>query len=157
MGEIEPQVAEECLPAVGVPLELIIPFVRASEPTVNHAHDAGSAGTSLDDPLCRDCSGSFHGLDRVAVWRIPCLDGANRVHARTEASRGGAADALFDCAWNEPGRDARASRDGLPDFLRATRNLNFGLDRPAAGRIFLHWHGCSLVLDACGRGCATST
>src|SRR5262249_115923 len=128
MRQIELQDAEEGNPALAVSLELSIPIILAGEPAMNHAHDAGSTRASLDDPFRRDRSRCFHGLDPVAAWRVPGLAGADRLHSRTKVGGGGAAHALFDGAGNKPGRDARAGRDRLPDFLRRARNLYLGLD-----------------------------
>src|SRR5262245_24759719 len=43
MREIELEVAEERLPTFGVSLELIVPIIRASEPTMHHTNDANTA------------------------------------------------------------------------------------------------------------------
>ena len=62
MSQIEPQDAEEGLPAVGVALELVVPVILVGEPAMNHAHDAHPAAASLDDPFRRDRPRFFHRL-----------------------------------------------------------------------------------------------
>src|SRR5262245_34292882 len=164
MGEVEPQDAEERHPALGVALELLIPVILAGEPAVHHADDAGAAGAGLDDPLRRHRSGSVCGsaacvcgFGDEAAGRVPELDPGDGLHARAEVRGGVAIDALLDRAGDEPGRDPRAGRDGAPDLLRRPGDLHLGLDGPAAVRLFLDRHHCSLVRGVCGTGWAMST
>src|SRR5262249_52278370 len=149
MRQIQAQDAEEGNPAVAVSLELSIPIIGAGEPAVHHAYHAGSAGTSLDGPFRGDLSRFFFGLNGKTLGWIPCPDGCNRLHARTEVGYGGTANALLDGAGNEPRRNAIPGRDRAPDFLGRAWNFHFGLNGPLTGRIFSYRHDGSLTRVAC--------
>src|SRR5262245_36935608 len=102
MREIELEVSEERLPAFGVSLELIVPIIRAGEPTMHHTNDASTARARLDDPFRRNRSGFFHRFHMVTPWGVPEFDLSHGLHAWTKVGESGAIIALFDRAWNKP-------------------------------------------------------
>src|SRR5688572_2632508 len=144
MGEVQAQDAEERRPAVGVPFKLVVPFIRACEPAVHHAHHAGSTGAGLDSPFSRDRPRPFFALNYETPWRIPRLDRRDRIHAGAETADSRAARAFLDAARHEPRRYALAGRDRAPHLLRRAGNLDFGLDIAMTSFIFLHRHDALL-------------
>src|SRR4029077_3540420 len=74
--------------------------------------------------------------------RIPGRHGRTGLHARAEIRRhrDRLSVALLELRRHEPGPNTRPGGDGLPDFLRRAGNLDFDLDRTAAGRLFLYAH-----------------
>src|SRR2546430_12260122 len=134
--EIDPQGAEEAGPAGFGAFQLIVPVVGAGEEAIHHTDEAHTTRPRFDAPLGCDGRRATPALALRGKHprRIPGRHGRTGLHARAEVHlhRDWLPVLFFELRRDEPRRNARPRRDGLPDFLRRAGDLDFNLDGTAA-------------------------
>src|SRR5690606_11831306 len=89
------------------------------------------------------------------VRGVPCGDVAVRAHLRAHGEVQGAALAFLQLGGQEPGAHALGCGDGLPDLLRAARNLDAELqavrDVRGGAHVISSGRGWAATTSRCGR------
>src|SRR4051812_19507318 len=139
--------------AAPVPKPLLVTRTMQVPPDCAWTRNSAVSGLSASGSLPHE-GGPVLLVDEAAR-RFPCGDLAVGAHLRAHGEVQGAAFALFHLRRREPGAHALRGGDGLPDLLRAARDLDAELqavrDVRGGAHGFSSGRGWAATRSRCGR------